>query len=270
MTMDKAYQGLKNAANAYFDVQDFRNAMENKARSGQADIELVSFAADRYREIEAHVSRIMVTEMRQAVPLQVRAWQKASPGIGEHLLAKLLGVIGDPYVAQPMRWEDRPGAAGGKDDPKRVLVAGEPYVRNVAKLWAICGVGDPARKRRAGMTTAEAAALGNPKAKATMRLLAESCTKQPGSHYEIVYREARERYAARVHAQLCAQCKDSSAAGEPWRPGHQHSAALRLVAKEILRDLWEAAREAHTDIPPRGQRGGDAQYSAAPGRELAA
>jgi hypothetical protein len=249
MDMENSYKGLKAAAEMYWDVQDFRKAMENKARSGEVDDEFVASAARHYRAIEAEASKAMITEMRANVPAEIRAWIRSSPGIGEHLAAKLLGAIGDPYIARPMHWEERPGARGGKDDPKRVLVADPPYIRNVAKLWAVCGVGDPARRRRAGMTAAEAAALGNWKAKTTLRLLAESCVKCPESRYETIYRGARDRYADRVHEHPCPQCRGSSEPGQPWRPGHQHAAALRLVAKEILRDLWEASREAHTGLP---------------------
>jgi hypothetical protein len=266
---EKGYQSLRAPAEMFLDVQEFRKAMESKARSGDVDGVMVASAAVHYREIEQLASEVMVRELRATVPPQILAWRKASPGIGEHLLAKLLGIIGDPYIATPMRWQDRPGAAGGKDDPKRILVPdGEPHARNVGRLWALCGYGDPARRRRTGMSAADAAALGNPWAKATLRLLAESCIKQAHSPYRPVYDRAREHYAGRMHAAPCPQCKGSSKTGEPWKDGHQHAAALRRVAKEILRDLWEAAREAHTGIP-RGQGLDDAHTSAAPGEQAA-
>jgi hypothetical protein len=262
--MDNGYKSLKAPSELFWDCQEFRKAMENKARSGEVDPELVATAAGHYRAVEKLASKVMVTELRRTAPAPVLAWIRESPGIGEHLAAKLLGAIGDPYIARPMHWEERPGAKGGKDDPKRVLAEGEPYIRNVAKLWAICGVGDPARKRRTGMTAAEAAALGNWKAKTTLRLLAESCVKQPGSRYEQVYREARERYSGRVHTAKCVQCKGSTEPGQPWKDGHKNAAALRKVAKEILRDLWEAAREAHTNIP-RDQQHCETQKTTVPG-----
>lgn len=104
------------------------------------------------------------------------------------------------------------------------------------------------------MSAEDAAALGNPRAKVLVHLLAESCVKFKGSDladaalngngrasvepspvvhaparatspYRPVYDEARARYASK----------------EEWTPGHQHAAALRLVGKEILRDLWLVA-----------------------------
>jgi hypothetical protein len=239
------YLRLRLLAEMYSDCQDFRLAMDSKARS-QTVHEVVSAAGEHYREAEKMLSAAMVKELRATVPPQILAWRATAKGVGEHLLARLLGAIGDPYIAAPQHWEARPGASGGEDDPVRVLVAGEPYARNVAKLWAYCGYGDPSRKRKAGMSAEDAAALGSPQAKMILRVIAESCLKSPGSRYEIIYRKAREEYAGRVHDRLCPQCKGSSDPGQPWRPGHQHGAALRKVAKEILRDLWLAAREAHS------------------------
>lgn len=63
-------------------------------------------------------------------------WAKNIQGVGEKSIARLISHTGDPA--------ERP---------------------NVAKLWAYCGLGDPARKRRRGMTGEEALALGNPDAK---------------------------------------------------------------------------------------------------------
>lgn len=50
------------------------------------------------------------------------------------------------------------------------------------------------------------------------------------SPYRDVYDLARLTYADRVEAD-----------GKPWSLGHQHNAALRLVGKSILRDLWEVS-----------------------------
>jgi len=238
--MEQRYLRLRMLSEMYWDAQDFRKAQRNRIRSETIfdDADEIQAALDLIEKAEKTLSRAMVRELRKVAPKPVLTWIRESPGVGEHLAAKLIGVIGDPYVAHPAHWE-------GNGKGERTLVKDKPYVRNVDKLWAYCGVGDPARKKRKGMTAAELAAMGNWKAKTTLRLLAEACVKQPGSKYEQVYRRAREDYEGRVHADKCPQCKGSSEPGQPWRPGHQHGAALRKVAKEILRDLWEAAREAH-------------------------
>src|SRR5205085_7998418 len=99
-------------------------------------------------------------------------WSKDTPGVGEHLLARLLGAVGHPCVATPHHWEG--------EGSERVLVADEPFVRNVAKLWAYCGHGDPTRRRKTGMSAEDAASLGNPKAKMLAHLMAETAMKQTG------------------------------------------------------------------------------------------
>lgn len=90
-------------------------------------------------------------------------------GLGEHLVARLLGHLGDPVVATPHRWEG--------DGEKRQLLADDPFERNVAKLWAYCGHGDPARKKTKGMTKEEAFGLGSPACKMIVHLLAEACVR---------------------------------------------------------------------------------------------
>src|SRR2546430_2032494 len=109
MMIMESYKALKAAAELFTDCQDFRKSMENKARSGQVDPQLVAIAAEHYKVIEHAASKAMVAELRVTVPATVLAWRKGSPGVGEHYLAKLLGCIGDPYVAVPMRWETRAG-----------------------------------------------------------------------------------------------------------------------------------------------------------------
>ena len=275
MIMEQDYSKLRTAAGNFWDVQEFRKAMENRARSGRVDSGLVAEAAPLYRRIENLFSKVMVNEMRDSVPEPIQAWARDTPGIGTggnpHLLAKLLGVIGDPYIATPRHWEQRPGAKGGKDDPKRVLVEDPPFTRNLGKLWAYCGVGDPRRRRRPGQSQQDAAACGTWKAKTTLRLMAESCVKagkQDRTPYYLVYEQARAHYVGRVHDRECKPCKGSSKPGDPWRDGHQHAAALRKVAKEILRDLWEIAREVHTGIP-RGHLPSGAHIGIAPGEAAA-
>lgn len=184
-------------------------------------------------------------------------WQKATIGVGEKQLARLLAVIGDPY------WNtlhDRP--------------------RTVSELWAYSGLhtlpadqGSPdTHTRNPGGAPTSAPPLATdasqPKykprgaarrakgqranwstdAKTRAYLIAESCVKQARSPYRETYDKRRAATAERVHDRPCPQCngagrKDLEAT--PWRPGHQHADALRIVSKAILRDLWIAAREVH-------------------------
>jgi len=157
------------------------------------------------------------------------------PGIGPKLLARLLGEVGHPVIAIPMFWEKHPDAEG--DDPKRTLHAGEPFERTVSQLWAYCGLGDPKRVRKAGMSEEEAMATGNRKAGSFAHQLATSAKKLTGapakngvvrrrSPYRDVYEEKKAFYVE----------------GRPeWTAGHCENATMRYVSKRILRDIWVAS-----------------------------
>lgn len=187
-------------------------------------------------------------------------WQKAQIGIGEKQLARLLAAIGDPY------WNtlyDRP--------------------RTVSELWAYCGLhtlpvsGQPTRDIQRSLigdgnqppsgapnqhpydaqTTDVRGAARRKKgqranwstdAKTRAYLIAESCVKQARSPYRAVYDARRAATAERVHDRPCPQCNGAGKTeliASPWRAGHQHADALRIVSKTVLRDLWVAARDWH-------------------------
>lgn len=148
-------------------------------------------------------------------------WAKSILGVGEKTIARLIAEVGDPA--------ERP---------------------NVAKLWAYCGLGDPARKRRKGMTQAEAFATGNKNAKKRCWILGEAFVKTRSGPYRTAYDIARIRYADRVHADACPPCGPSgkpAPPGSPWSLKHQHEAAKRYAVKQFLKDLWIASRHAPPD-----------------------
>lgn len=268
------FDQLRILADSFEDAQRSRIQIENRLRSGTVPTAPVEEALDSLRHTEKKLGLAMRRSFRAAAP-DVYAWVKDTPGVGEHLMARLLGVIGHPVYAYPHHWEG--------DGAERTLVADEPFARSVSQLWSYCGHGDPGRKKRKGMTADEAFALGSPRAKMIVHLLAESAMKCVGSGsifaadprtirdpagavppiepsdsplsitsaahggplsddapikvatptdhpvrrrspYRDVYEHARRRYADRE-----------------WTPAHQHNAALRLVGKHILRDLWIAA-----------------------------
>lgn len=133
-------------------------------------------------------------------------WVQGTIGIGLKQGARLLAATGDPY------WNtlhDRP--------------------RTVSELWAYCGyhvIDGKAPSRRKGQR-----ANWSHEARMRAYLVAVSCMKQRSSPYRDVYDSAREKYAGAVYAD-----------GSPLSDGHKHARALRLVAKEVLRDLWSESR----------------------------
>jgi hypothetical protein len=304
-----SYADLRLLARMHSFTQKARLAKESMVRSAAVDVAFIEPVMEAERANEEQLVKALRATMRTTVPQEILDWQKSSPGVGEHLLARLLGVIGDPYVAFPRYW--REGTT--KEDRKRVLVEGDPFIRRVSDLWSYCGHGDPTRKLRKGMTQRDAMALGSPEAKMILHLIAESTMKQVRNgeavgEYRRIYDESRDRYSRcvtcqadpanvkiamllhpavmssddepvmitpaisteealalmsgsnrpecptcsgsgeRLHVSECVRCGPSgkpAQIGSPWSLKHQHTAALRKVGKEILRDLWRAARAAH-------------------------
>lgn len=256
------------------DVMETRKACRNRAERGGVDPTLYIDQLQGLDETERKLRLALRRAFRRVAP-RIRAWAMSTVGVDEAGMARLLGMIGDPRVAQPYHWEG--------EGPARTLVPNVPYARSISQLWSYCGHGDPQRKRRKGMTAEEAFGLGNPAAKSMVWNLATAAMKQTGSApaireaepslsspgggeesdddatngsspksnaprrrspYRDVYDARRLATADRVHATPCAQCGTKgkpAAPGTPWRPGHQHADALRIVGKEILRDLWLAA-----------------------------
>jgi len=164
------------------------------------------------------------------------AWCKATAGIGEKQLARLLAVIGDPYWNPPKR---RP--------------------RTVSELWAYCGLhvvhfeGKCDGQYAAGAGVAPAHRKGvqgdwNDRARMRCWLIATQIVKTPTSPYRSVYDEARAKYADMLHVHPCARCGPKGEPAQPGTPisaGHQHARAVRFVAKRVLRDLWRESARLH-------------------------
>lgn len=229
---------LRVAAEIFADFQQFRVAAANRGERGGVPPEEFEGLLDGLDKQERELAKVLRQHYRAAVPEHVRDWQAGALGLGEHTFARLLGILGDPSVAYPWHWEGEGKA--------RHLVQDEPYERSISQLWSYCGVGDPTRKRRSGMSVEEAFACGSPRIRSLLFVISEGCVKQTRSPYRRVYDDAKATYAERAHAEPCVRCGPSgkpAVAGSPWSKAHQHAAAMRLVAKEILRDLWLVAGE---------------------------
>lgn len=177
---------------------------------------------DSLKSLE-HESTLELQRSIRKHPLN--GWVKRSKGVGEKQAARLLASIGDPYWHAA---EDRP--------------------RTVAELWSYCGYGvrNGAAPRRA---KGEKSNWSNV-AKSRTFLIAASTVKKMDSDYRKVYDMGRERYKDSVHATACVRCGPAgkpAEAGTPLNPGHQHARALRLVSKEILKDMWLESKRIHEE-----------------------
>lgn len=176
----------------------------------------------------------------------LNTWRKTASGVGEKTLARLLGVIGDPY------WRED---------------VGQP--RTVSQLWAYCGLhtlGGHAPRRQHGVQS-----NWSVEAKSRTYLIAQSAMKagvrtlDPDvdeseiegypvdnrigiTEYGSVYLDRRRATQDRIHSADCVRCGPKgfpAKAGSPWSGSHQNADALRVLSKRILRDLWRAARDCH-------------------------
>jgi hypothetical protein len=272
--IEPRYAELRQAAEMYADHQKLRIVTNNRIGSITVNVADYGPHAAALEKLERSLSRQLVKICREAVPVGVVAWQQSEDarGVGEHMLARLLGHLGHPHLAVPKYWARNTTVAddefGDQDNPKRMLMAGEPYLRSMSQLWQFCGHGAPLR-RRAGMTQDEAFALGNPSCKMLTHLLAESVVKGQvrntddgkialgslGRHYL----DTKSRYAERTHSGPCsggytnaggrvvfAKCKVDghyADAGDPFTPSHLNAIALRHLGKQILMNIFDASRE---------------------------
>lgn len=209
------------------DLERSRIATENRIRAlAQVKGSAGTPEQKRLETIAAglkHSEDLGVKELQRAVKAHpLGEWVARTPGVGEKVAGRLLGIIGDPSL---------------RVDPE----SGEEVERTVAQLRSYCGYGDAAKQvRRRGQKV-----NWNAQAKTRVFLIAESCIKQRHSPYRAVYDEARERYAEATHASDCVRCGPSGSpapVGSPLSDGHKHARALRAVSKAILKDLWTEAR----------------------------
>lgn len=215
---------LRTWASMLEDVRKSRISAGLRVGSGSVDPDVFLPTLDLIGRNEKHIKLELRRCYRRVVPEPIRQWQKDTHGIGEPGLSLLLGITGDPAVAEPYRWEGT-----GTD---RVLVPLEPYRRTLRQWYSYCGWGDPTRQRRKGMTDIEAMKLGNQRASVAAWNLGAACVQLTRSAYRPVYDEHKARYQQRV---------DDGAEG--WTQARAHNAALRVTIKAILRDIWQHAQQ---------------------------
>lgn len=153
-------------------------------------------------------------------------WVKSTRGIGEKQGARLLAVIGDPYIRPQLDYED------GSSEASRP--------RTVSELWAYCGY-KPGQRRRKGQRSNWSTV-----AKSRTYLIAEAMLKAGNRE---AYDRRKAHTVGRLHAEACVRCGPSgkpALPGSPWSDGHRHADALRYVAKDVvLKGLWREGKRLH-------------------------
>lgn len=179
-------------ADGFLHLRVIADTLDDIMRTRIAVTSRVDFAAIDGFAVGQHLAGMVDTESKLKLALRrqfrvaapaVRAWTMATVGLGEPIMARFLGAVGDPVHAQPYEWStspDRSHLCGPNCGKERHLIPLEPFERTPRQFLSYCGWGDPARRRRVGMTAAAAAALGNQRAKPLAYVMAESCIKQIG------------------------------------------------------------------------------------------
>lgn len=245
---------LRILADTLDDVMRTRIAIENRVRAAAIESFPIEHHLDGISDTEKKLSLALRRQFRIVTP-EIRQWVLDTPGLGEPLMARIIGALGDPVVATPYRWDTAPpvehecNPGCGKD---RHLVAEEPFKRTPRQLLAYCGWGDPTRRRRVGMTAADAAALGNQRLKPLLYVAAECCIRQnggaPGDHTDAARRPAPP--ARRPEEE---PSPDADTGATPSRTDEEAPADLEASGRpkrrrrSPYRDAYDQARERYAD-----------------------
>lgn len=189
------------------------------------EVQIVKGLIDPLKELE-HRTVLSLQKRMRVNPIW--PYFKDVKGVGEKTLARLMACIGDPYL--------------------RPLDDGSYTPRTVSQLWAYCGMHTMpnkdgeiiAAKRMKGVQ-----ANWNTEAKTRLFLLSQGLLRQG-----IRKDKDGNQFAVTEYGQLYLDRRAHTAVTHPeWNPGHGLNDALRIMGKELLKQLWRAAREIHTVIP---------------------
>lgn len=106
---DPGWAELRLAAELFHRAQVERIAVGNTIRraeqGGNLPVEWMQHHAEALADTEEQAKKTMKAIYRRVVPESIQEWQARENGIGEHMLARLLGVTGNPLIAYPHHWE---------------------------------------------------------------------------------------------------------------------------------------------------------------------
>jgi hypothetical protein len=247
------------AAEMVTDLEEVRKAAANRLRALTTDYGLTPHNPDVMR-LSDLLDGVIVLEKKAVknLELAMRAhplgdWQRSRKCVGEKQLGRLLGAIRDPYWNdlhdRPRKLRELYAYAG-----MHVIDSDASAQRSTESQW-LCGAGvAPTRARGQKANWNDAARMRvwkmvEQQLKAT-GALDKNGKQRPLGHYRPLYDEARLKYAEAVHSRDCRRCGPKSKPalpGSPLSDGHKHARAVRIVAKTILRELWEESRRLHKD-----------------------
>ena len=170
------------------------------------------------------------------------AFVKNSKGIGEKQAARLLASIRDPY------WNDLHNRPRKLRELYRFcgmdVVNTSAYGSCESQIG--CGAGVAPSKKRGEIVH------WSPDARMRLWLIASKCVMVGhGGPYRAIYDEGRAKYADAIHTTECKRCGPKgkpAPVGSPLSAAHQHARSIRLIAKAILRDLWQESKRIHEGV----------------------
>ena len=240
------------------DVEALRIATQNRLRTlfsdedwGKAvspDLPEAQALTNQLAQIEAVEHGVTLSLKRAMRAHYLGPWCKATVGVGEKQLGRLLAAIGDPATREkPSQLWAYCGL--------HVLHPGHRGVDTHRSSAGVDPTSDPGQRtsdshlQRAGVApfrTRGQKANWSTEAKTRTYLIAESCIKQRTSPYRKTYDDGRTKSAESIHAHECKRCGPQgkpAEVGSPLSLGHQHARAMRLVMKAVLLDLWKESRK---------------------------
>ena len=281
--MNRDYWQLKTAASNYYDAYRLTTRVSNRLKAldrlgvattgtGLYDPALGA-QLDSAKAGKDESARILRQLYKQCAPPAIVKFQTETTGLGDLLMAQLVGVVGDFKTYTEAWWEtteeddsqrscDSHGTSDedGQDGPpeKRVLVLGEVKTAGVRDIWTYCGHGDPSARRRRGGDQADQFKAGSPLAKTITHLMADFSLRKTGRPDK----NGRESAASPYYEPYLKWKAEARANHPDWTPMHCHNHGVRKVGKAILKDIW---RVQHGFAPAYG-----AQTPWSPRRPLAA
>jgi len=265
--------GLRTLSEGLEDSIKARVAAYNRADRGTVGNTVLAASIKDIADItEAKYRELLREEYERVTPKVVQDWVAQIPGLASGaLFPRLLGMTGNPRVATPYHWEvvddkrvlvaDLPYIRGSNKAPNPAYAEDSGYEYGLRSFWRYCGCGDPDDKPKKDATQADVLRGGKrtkvrPVLHTFSSYLVRNRKRSEGiasSKYLATYDQARETANDKFHV---VQCQNSHRPplgpngcgtvahpewGEPgsrWRPGHCAAHAHRMVAKELLRDLY--------------------------------